>query len=257
MRWDHPTRGLISPATVIPLAEQSGLINEIGEWVLHHACADRAHWARTSNRDDLTMAVNVSAHQLMSPNFVNMVAGVLAKTNTRPELLALEITEGVFIQDSQRALIVLSELKRLGVMLALDDFGTGYSSLSYLKRFPVDVVKIDQGFTADLARDRASHAIVSKVIELAHMLDLTVVTEGVETDEQHSEVRRLGSEYCQGYYFARPMSAERFATLTDQAGAGAATAAESAGNGTAAAIPLVSLSGSGRSDRRPRQSERA
>jgi EAL domain-containing protein (putative c-di-GMP-specific phosphodiesterase class I) len=150
----------------------------------------------------------------MGPDFVTMVTDVLASTGTSPELLTLEITESVFIQDADRALVVLNELKRLGVLLALDDFGTGYSSLNYLQRFPVDIIKIDQGFIADLARDRTSNVIVSSVIALAHELGMAVITEGVETAEQHAQVAALGSESCQGFYFARPMSADTLGILT-------------------------------------------
>ena len=215
LRWNHPLRGPIPPLTLIPLAEQSGLIGEIGRWVLEQACLDRHRWTAEAGCDDIGIAVNVSAHQLMGPDFVTMVTDVLASTDTRPELLTLEITESVFIQDADRALVVLNDLKRLGVLLALDDFGTGYSSLSYLQRFPVDIIKIDQGFIADLARDRTSNAIVSAVIALAHELGIAVITEGVETAEQHAQVAALGSESCQGFYFARPMSADTLGILTN------------------------------------------
>ena len=212
LRWDHPTRGLIAPTTLIPLAEQSAAIVEIGSWVLTQACSDRHRWGRERMQDDFVMAVNVSAHQLMAPDFAAMVESVLDCTNTRPEHLTLEITENVFVQDTTRALIVLDELKELGLRIALDDFGTGYSSLSYLKQFPVDVVKLDQSFISDLAEDAASHAIVSKIIELAHLLDLSVISEGVETAEQLREVSTLGSDFCQGFYFARPVSADLLLT---------------------------------------------
>ncbi len=208
LRWVHPSRGLVSPATLIPLAEQSGIITEIGRWVLEHACPDQRRWHGKTPTDYLGMSVNVSAYQLMSPDFIATVEDVLVRSNTDPGLLTLEVTESVFVQDSERALVVLNDLKRLGVLLALDDFGTGYSSLSYLKRFPVDIVKIDQGFVADLGRDQASHAIVSAVVVLAHALGLTVVAEGVETLRQYDEVAELGCDACQGYYFARPMPAE-------------------------------------------------
>jgi EAL domain-containing protein (putative c-di-GMP-specific phosphodiesterase class I) len=154
------------------------------------------------------MAVNVSAFQLMAPGFVAMVADVLARTDTMPQHLCVEITESAFVQDAERALAVLTQLKRPGVTVALDDFGTGYSSLSYLKSFPVDILKIDQSFIGDLTEDASSHAIVFKTIELAQLLDVAVVCEGVETKEQYREVAALGTDYCQGYYFARPMRAE-------------------------------------------------
>jgi len=224
LRWDHPAFGLIPPTTLIPLAEQSGAINDIGRWVLERACPDLRRWSERSQGDPLSpstfgMAVNVSAHQLMAPDFVATVAEVLEATGTLPHNLTLEITESVFIHDPERARVVLSDLKGLGVLIALDDFGTGYSSLSFLKHFPVDSVKIDRIFTADLVHDSASHAIASKMIELAHLLDLSVVTEGVETAAQRDEARRMGSECYQGYYYARPMSSERLDDLMNEAAA--------------------------------------
>ena len=204
LRWDHPTRGAIAPTTMIPLAEQSGLIVEIGRWVIEQACIDQ-RWGDHPGRS-MKMSVNVSAFQLMAPDFVAMVTTILADTDSDPELLTFEITEGALVRDTQRAHIVLNQLKQLGLQLALDDFGTGYSSLSYLKQFPVDMVKIDQSFITNVARDKSSHAIVSKTIELAHLLDLVVVCEGVETEEQHEAIARLGGDFCQGFYFGRPMN---------------------------------------------------
>jgi diguanylate cyclase (GGDEF)-like protein len=216
LRWAHPSRGLVSPTVLVPLAERSGFITEIGQWVLEQACADQHRWENGHQTDDLSMSVNVSAHQLMSPNYAPTVAAVLSGTDTDPTLVTLEVTESVFVQDSERALVVLNELKRLGVKLALDDFGTGYSSLNYLQRFPIDIVKIDQTFVADLEHDPASHAIVFAVVELAHMLGMTVVAEGVETAEQHRQLASLGCDFCQGYYFARPLSAGGLDTLIQQ-----------------------------------------
>ena len=167
--------------------------------------------------DELTVAVNVSAYQLMSPDFVGAVDNVLSDTGTDPRLLTLEMTESVFLQDSERAQVVLGELKKIGVNLALDDFGTGYSSLNYLKQFPIDIVKIDRGFVADMNDDPASHAIVSAVIELAHLLGMTVVAEGVETIEQRDQLASLGCDNCQGFYFAHPMSANDMDALIREA----------------------------------------
>jgi diguanylate cyclase (GGDEF)-like protein len=208
LRWAHPTGSLVMPAVVVPLAEQSGLITQIGRWVLEQACPDRNRWRTQGHTDELTVAVNVSAYQLMSPDFVGAVDNVLVDSSTDPRLLTLEMTETVFLQDSERAQVVLSELKKMGVNLALDDFGTGYSSLNYLKQFPIDIVKIDRGFVADMNDDPASHAIVSAVIELAHLLGMTVVAEGVETIEQRDQLASLGCDSCQGFYFAHPMSAD-------------------------------------------------
>jgi diguanylate cyclase (GGDEF)-like protein len=220
LRWAHPARGVVRPTLLVPLAEKSGLITEIGHWVLEQACADLRHWQNRHQADDLTISVNVSAHQLMAPGYAASVAAVLSDTDIDPKLVTLEMTESVFVQDSERALVVLDELKHLGVRLALDDFGTGYSSLNYLKRFPIEIVKIDQGFVADMQQDHASHAIVFAVVELAHRLGMTVVAEGVETAEQHKKLASLGCDSCQGYYFARPMPAEDLDTLMQHRVAG-------------------------------------
>jgi diguanylate cyclase (GGDEF)-like protein len=213
LRWDHPSRGSVAPTLFIPLAEQSDLIGGIGRWVLDRACRDRFCRPDASGTDDLNMSVNVSANQLMSPDFTATVAAVLSGADTDPTMVTLEMTESVFVQDTERALVVLGELKDLGVTLALDDFGTGYSSLTYLKRFPIDIVKIDQDFVADLEGDEASYSIVFTVVELAHLLGMTVVAEGVETAGQHEQLVALGCDYCQGFYFARPMSAAALHTL--------------------------------------------
>jgi diguanylate cyclase (GGDEF)-like protein len=207
LRWDHPNRGLVSPTTVVALAEESGLISEIGRWVLDRACQDRNAWLRAHGCDDLKILVNVSAHQLMAAGFVETVAAVLLTTDTDPTALTLEMTESVFIEDVERALLVLEDLKRLGVSLALDDFGTGYSSLSYLQRYPFDAVKIDRGFIATLAERPTSSMIVSAVVEIAHSLGMAVVAEGIETVKQRTQVEALGCDSCQGFYFARPMAA--------------------------------------------------
>jgi diguanylate cyclase (GGDEF)-like protein len=219
LRWDHPERGLIPPVVLIPLAEQSGDIIEIGRWVLEQACTDRHRWESASGDVDFVMGVNVSAHQLMAPGFVAMVESVISNSRTRAEHLCLEVTESAFVQDADLALAVLSQLKRLGILVALDDFGTGYSSLSYLRQFPFDTIKIDQSFVADLVDEGTSHAIVSKTIELAQLLDLLVVCEGVETPEQLHQVSKLGSDYCQGYLLSRPMTPE----MLDEAIGGSVT----------------------------------
>jgi EAL domain-containing protein (putative c-di-GMP-specific phosphodiesterase class I) len=204
---------------VIPLAERSGQIIDLGKWVLGQAWSDRQRW-QDHHGDELSVSVNVSAHQLMSAGFADTVASVLDSGSTRPGLLTLEVTESVFVRDGERALFVLNDLKDIGVKLALDDFGTGYSSLGYLRRFPVDTVKIDREFVAHLAEDAASHTIVTAVIALAHGLGMTVVSEGVETAAQHRELTALGCDSCQGFYFERPMTASRFGTVIQQHVAG-------------------------------------
>jgi len=210
LRWAHPNRGIVAPAEVVALAEESGLISQIGQWVLEQACLDRHRWQSDDHAHDVAISVNVSAHQLLAPDFSAIVADVLLTTETDPKLLTLELTESVFLQDGERTLVVFDELKKLGVLLALDDFGTGYSSLSYLKRFPVDIVKIDQSFIADLESDQASRSIVSAVIDLARVMGMTTIAEGVENPAQHSQVSALGCDFCQGFYFAQPMSAADF-----------------------------------------------
>jgi diguanylate cyclase (GGDEF)-like protein len=207
LRWSHPDRGTVPPAVFIPLAEQAGLITDIGRWVMEIACRDRARLRDPARADPLGLSLNVSVHQLMSPDFAESVAGVLAGTSTQPGTVTLELTESAFIQDGQRAIIVLNQLKELGVSIALDDFGTGFSSLSLLNDFPVDIVKIDRSFITNLAADTSSYAIVSAVIGLSHALGMTVTAEGVETVEQYDELAALGCDECQGYHFARPTAA--------------------------------------------------
>jgi EAL domain-containing protein (putative c-di-GMP-specific phosphodiesterase class I) len=182
----------------------------------------------------------------MAPNFVATVAEIITEYKVDPQLLILEITESAFVSDPIRAFLVLTELKRIGVQLALDDFGTGYSSLSYLKQFPVDIVKLDQTFIADLSRDATSHAIVLKIIELAHLLKLHVVSEGIETAEQAAEIQNLESEYCQGYYFSLPLNAGQLDRLMRRSSAGtnpclplAPDSTVPASNGSEPILPIV------------------
>jgi diguanylate cyclase (GGDEF)-like protein len=205
LRWNHPSRGLVPPRVLIPLAEHSGLIGEIGRWVLDRAWSDRQRW-QSHRAGDLAVSVNVSAHQLMSAGFAETVAAVLDSGCTDPGLLSLEVTESVFFRDDERALLVLNDLRDMGVKLALDDFGTGYSSLNYLTRFPVDTVKVDRAYTANVGRNPAGNSIMTAVIGLAHGIGMTVVSEGVETADQHHQLTQLGCDSCQGFYFARPMS---------------------------------------------------
>ncbi len=215
LRWSHPDRGEITPAVMIPLAERSDLISTIGQWTLGQAMADRSRWDR-HRAQNLAMWVNVSAHQIMSDTFFHEVEQVVGARSNPPELLTLEVTENVFLRDGDRAVSALSRLRDLGVHLALDDFGTGYCSMSYLKRFPVDVVKIDQSFITDLGVDPVSDTIVEAMVELAHKLGLTVVAEGVETAAQSVAVAGLGCDLSQGYYHARPMPAAQANELMRQ-----------------------------------------
>jgi diguanylate cyclase (GGDEF)-like protein len=211
LRWTHPRRGAVSPTVFIPFAEQSGQIIELGKWALEQAWSDRHQWHQRPQQ--IGMSVNVSAHQFMSAGFATTVAGVLDSTSTDPALLTLEVTESLFVRDDERALVVLAELKDIGVRLALDDFGTGYSSLSYLTTLPIDIIKVDQTFIAGLGHKPGSQPVIAAIIQLAHSLGMTVVAEGVETATQHDEVTRLGSDACQGFYFARPMLASSLDAL--------------------------------------------
>jgi diguanylate cyclase (GGDEF)-like protein len=212
LRWTHPTQGPIPPATLIPLAEECGLIDRLGSWVLQRACTDVNRW-QPSSGEPLGIAVNVSAHQLMSTRFPDTVAAILQAAHTDPKRLTLEITESVFMADKDVALTVLRDLRSLGVTLALDDFGTGYAALNYLQSFPIDILKIDRSFVADLGRDPAANVIVSAIVQLAHGLGLTVVAEGVETALQHQAIADLGCNESQGFYFSESMTAAQVTSL--------------------------------------------
>jgi diguanylate cyclase (GGDEF)-like protein len=192
---------------LLRVAERSKLIDGIGGWVLERSCRDRARWLHNHPDSPLDLAVNVSARQLMSQDFYGRVVGVLDRTGMDPAALVLEMTENIFVEDNERAMTLLSDLKKLGIRIALDDFGTGYSSLSYLRRMPIDIVKIDQGFIADIGLNPSGAAIVEAVTNLAHVLGLTVIAEGVETARQRDAVHALGCDFAQGYLYARPQSA--------------------------------------------------
>jgi EAL domain-containing protein (putative c-di-GMP-specific phosphodiesterase class I) len=211
LRWTHTDRGPISAASVVALAEETGLIGGIGAWVLEQACVDRVRWLQHHPGSPLDVAVNVSARQLAGGGFAETVKRILVSTKMDPGSLVLEVTENVFLEDSDQAMRVLLELTNLGIRLALDDFGTGYSSLSYLRRLPVHIVKIDQSFIADIGEAPTDGAILAADTNLAHVLGLTVTAEGVETSRQREEVRAIGCESAQGYYFARPMPAASIA----------------------------------------------
>lgn len=210
LRWRHPTRGLVMPDVFIPLAEETGLINAIGAWVLHTACAQLQAWI-ISGLPILRMAVNLSARQLLQKDFAATVEQVLTDTGLPPHLLELEITESTLMEHAEDTLLALHRLHSLGVRLTIDDFGTGYSSLAYLKRFPVDIIKIDRSFVRDLPHDMDDAAIVTSIIALAHSLRLEVVAEGVETEAQLRFLREQSCDLIQGYYLSKPVSAEQLA----------------------------------------------
>lgn len=209
-RWHHPEKGAISPAEFIPVAEETGQIIAIGEWVLRTACAQMVEW-RKAGMDDISIAVNLSMRQLRQPLLVELVKAVLEETGLEPQYLELEITEGIMMGDNQIAMHFLNEMHGLGVQLSIDDFGTGFSSLNYLKKLPVDKLKIDQSFVRDIESDESDAAIIRSIISLGHRLNMRVIAEGVETQEQLDFLRIRGCDEIQGYFFARPMSAEGFA----------------------------------------------
>jgi diguanylate cyclase (GGDEF)-like protein/PAS domain S-box-containing protein len=204
VRWQHPSRGLLAPKEFIPLAEETGLIVPIGEWVLREACADAATWPRFAGDEPLTLSVNLSVRQFHQPDLVASVRAVLEDTGTDPETVCLEITESAMMESGEDAWEMLRKLKELGVKLAIDDFGTGYSSLAHLRAFPIDVLKIDRTFVDGLGRTPQDTSIAAAIISLAHALGLQTIAEGIETDAQLELLADLGCDVAQGNLFARP-----------------------------------------------------
>jgi diguanylate cyclase (GGDEF)-like protein len=214
VRWEHPERGLVLPGEFIPIAEKSALILQIGAWTLREACEQACRWrARFGGQAPLPVSVNVSARQLTQADLPDLVRQVLAETGLRPGDLAIELTETALIENPTVPAASLRELKSLGVRVVLDDFGTGYSSLSHLQRFPIDVLKIDRSFVSRLGAGGNDSAIVRAIAAMASALGITLVAEGVESAEQAAEVRALGCDFAQGYYFARPGPAAQIDAL--------------------------------------------
>jgi diguanylate cyclase (GGDEF)-like protein/PAS domain S-box-containing protein len=212
VRWEHPEHGVIGPDRFIPLAEESGMIIALGEWVLRTACAQNMA-LQDAGLAPLRISVNVSPRQFEDPRLVARVQQALADSGLAPEWLELEVTEGVIMRDLQQALAKMAEVKAMGVSLSIDDFGTGYSSLSALKSFPISTLKIDKSFVRDLGRSSGDEAIASSIIGLAHRLKLRVIAEGVETEQQRSFLRDNGCDEMQGYLFSRPLPPEHLAAL--------------------------------------------
>jgi diguanylate cyclase (GGDEF)-like protein len=212
LRWQHPELGVVMPAHFIALAEETGLIIPMGRWVLQTACAQNVAWQR-EGLPPVSMAVNLSARQFSDEGLMNDIATAIKETGMAPELLELEITEGMAMQNIESASTVLAAINQMGVRIAIDDFGTGYSSLAQIKRFPIDTLKIDRSFIRDLTDNPEDQAITKAIIAMGKTLSLTVVAEGVETKEQETFLRKHDCDESQGYYFSRPTSPENFAAL--------------------------------------------
>ncbi|MDP2248227.1 MAG: EAL domain-containing protein, partial [Nitrosomonadales bacterium] len=205
LRWNSPDHGLLSPTQFIAIAEESGLIIAIGHWVLFNACMQLKTWEDIEHAHDFQLAVNVSARQFRHPRFVEEIKHILEQTGARPDLLKLELTESVVLDNIEDAIQKMEELRKVGVRFSMDDFGTGYSSLAYLKQLPLTQVKIDQSFVRDIATDPNDAAIVQTIIAMSSTLGLNVIAEGVETEAQFEMLWQYGCLQFQGYLFGKPM----------------------------------------------------
>ncbi|MBN4055169.1 EAL domain-containing protein, partial [bacterium AH-315-K03] len=210
VRWKHQTRGLIPPIDFIGLAEETGQIWEIGRWILHHSCQQLQDWLQ-SGYEPVQLAVNLSSKQLVHPELINEVGKILKETGLPAKYLELEITESVIMENPEDVIGTLEQLKSMGVQLAIDDFGTGYSSLNYLRRFPIDVIKIDRSFVSDITENQVDADIVNTIIALAHIMGVKVVAEGVETALQKELLKQQSCDIMQGYYLSKPIPAAEFA----------------------------------------------
>ena len=212
IRWQHPTKGFISPIDFIPIAEDTGSIVEIGDWVLWQACQQLRHWqekfAMIPNVDSWKISVNVASQQIQEPNFIDKIDRILAQTGLSSRCLRLEITERVLVDSEQNTNQILAKIKERGIKLSIDDFGTGYSSLSYLRCFPIDNLKIDRSFVNSINSDAESLEIIKTIIALTHTLGMDAIAEGIETIEQLHQLKALGCEYAQGYLFSKPLAVE-------------------------------------------------
>ena len=214
LRWKHRIRGNISPSEFIPLAEETGLIYELGQWVLYQACLQTLHWNNEREPEKaLELSINLSGTQFADPNLVNGVLDNLDKSGLKAKNLKLEITESVLMENAPRSIDMLNQLKEHDIKVCVDDFGTGYSSLSYLHTFPIDTLKVDRSFVNDMGRNYKNMEIIRTITMLAHNLKLDVIAEGVETAEQHAQLSALGCQYAQGFYFSRPVDSNDASNL--------------------------------------------
>jgi len=212
LRWVEPELGFVSPDEFIPLAEEIGCISEIGRWVLGEACRQNKAW-QDQGLQPVPVAVNVSSRQFSDTDLLELVTQVLKESDLDPRYLEIEITESVMVEDEVATTRTLEALRALGIRIALDDFGTGFSSLSYLRRLPLDILKVDRAFVMDLPEDDDAKGIIAAIIVMAHVLDLQVIAEGVETEEQKSFLRSIDCDEMQGYYFSEPVKPESFEAL--------------------------------------------
>ena len=212
LRWEHPERGAISPTYFIPLAEDAGLIIEIGEWIFRNVCLQAAKWQKDLAQD-FKVSTNVSSLQLSSTNFVTHIKQCIAESGVDPRKVVIEVTESIAMADFETNLSILKQITDLGVRISIDDFGTGYSSLSYIKNFPAKEIKIDKHFIDGIPNDKGDVAIVDAIITMAHQLGFTVVAEGVETDIQAGFLAGRNCDVLQGYHFHKPLSIEQLNEL--------------------------------------------
>jgi EAL domain-containing protein (putative c-di-GMP-specific phosphodiesterase class I) len=206
IRWSHPTGGIVPPLEFIPLAEETGLILPLGDWVLEAACKQIVAWEQHEEMARISIAVNISAHQFRQANFVEQVLAVIERTGAHPGKLKMELTETMLLEDPEDVIAKMKRLKSHGLRFSMDDFGTGYSSLAYLKRLPLDELKIDRAFVRDILSDIASCAIAQTIISLGTTMGLSVIAEGVETEQQRELLIRLGCHSFQGYLFNQPLT---------------------------------------------------
>jgi EAL domain-containing protein (putative c-di-GMP-specific phosphodiesterase class I) len=207
LRWKSLDFGLMPPAEFISLTEDSGLIYELGEWIMHTASFQAKKWTLTG-RQRFRVAINISAQQLKQPGFLTIIKRIMSETDVDPSIIELEFTESVLMDNGDKNIHILRSLKEMGILLSMDDFGTGYSSLSYLKNFPIDKIKIDRSFIKDVTENTDNMKIVKAIISLAHSLSLKVIAEGVENGEQLDILKKLGCHEVQGFYLAEPMPLE-------------------------------------------------
>jgi EAL domain-containing protein (putative c-di-GMP-specific phosphodiesterase class I) len=214
-RWNKPGDGIISPDEFIPVAEDTGLIVDIGAWVLETACGQNKTW-QSSGLPPLTISVNMSVKQFQHEKFLATISNAIKNTSLDPRYLELEITENILLQDAEKTIKMLNELKDMGIRLAMDDFGTGYSSFNYLIRFPLDIIKIDMSFIKNITEQAEHAAVVEAIISMSHSLNLKVVAEGVETQQQLDLLREFGCDEIQGYYYSRPLPSKEFTELLEK-----------------------------------------